>query len=137
MFTVDAYKIVFKRVWHYDIGVPARKSGRYDTKCEIYLCTRETPYFIGIARLHPNDKPDKIVGKKIALFRAMGLYYKKVPYYNAFGTETKKTILHCSNNTFDIKEVRTAIWKAFFEWVSTWPNQNIKENWDTNNGVRK
>ena len=112
MFKVNEYIIVFKRVWQ------ERKSsysnGRYDTKCEIYLHTRETPDFTGIARLHPNDKPDKIVGKKIALRNAMGRLVRRLI--------DDKVIYEWEWNCAEFynKEVRTAIWKAFWEWVAAW-----------------
>ena len=125
MFSVNEYKIVFKRRWHKDrVFDPAglKWSGRYDTVCEIYhtsdkckvsseskqIIYRLKPSFTGIARLHPNDRPDKIVGKKIALRKAMGEY----------NPETECLIYNCAD--FYNKSVRTAIWKAFRKWVKSW-----------------
>lgn len=120
MFQVNEYKIVFKRVWHNrrrSTSKDLRESksykatdndGRYDTKCEIYIKDLEVPRFTGIARLHPNDTPDRIVGKKIALQNALGKYYPKCD----------AIIYSCAN--FYNKEVRTAIWKAFWGWVADW-----------------
>lgn len=135
MFYVNEYKVVFKRVWHdrrRPLSETLRKSkvvempetnGRYDTKCEIYvtqdnavvgsnleLVYQKEPRFTGIARLHPNDTPDKVVGKKIALRKAIGVWfdYHKEWHYN------------CAD--FYKKGVRTAIWKAFWNWVADWPN---------------
>ena len=116
MFHVNEYKIVFRRMWHlYDLdghGV-IHRNGRYDTRCEIYIIQNpqqdiELPAFTGIAKLHPNDQPDKIVGKKIALRNAIGVwleYYKEWQY-------------SCAD--FYNKEVRTDIWRAFWVWVATW-----------------
>lgn len=121
MFHVNQYKIVFKRVWHKRMVTPQELkyvsgNGRYDTKCEIYDIgdgvKTLTPRFTGIARLHPNDKPNKIVGKKIALRNAMGY---GVTNWGSFGYAD-----------FYTKEVRTAIWKAFWGWVSQWKNQQEK-----------
>ena len=115
----EPYKIVFKRVWHeqkvVDDPNPFHKNdGRYDTKCEIY-CLNETrksyyniPTFTGIARLHPNDTPDKIVGKKIALRNAIGVW----------DDENEEWSYSCAD--FFYKKVRTAIWKAFWGWISLW-----------------
>ena len=78
MFIVNNYKIAFKRVWlerTVDInGAYVYGNGRYDTICEIYVCKDFAPRFTGIAKLHPNDQPDKIIGKKIALRNAIGVW---------------------------------------------------------------
>lgn len=116
MFKVNEYKIVFKRVWTKRVdckyGMYAIGDGRYDTVCEIYVQDRtklssklndivyhKEPSFTGIARLHPNDTPDKIVGKKIALRNALDMGFLSLPVN---------------------KDIRTAIWKAFWEWVAAW-----------------
>jgi len=111
MFTTGNYKIVFKKRWH-DKRRPLSKylreskavkmpetDGRYDTVCEIYRNdgTKEVPRYAGIAKLHPNDYVDRVVGKKVALQYAL------------------KEIAN--------KDYRTMIWKAFWSWVSQWPNQ--------------
>jgi len=135
----DRYKIVFKRVWHngdhtdeIDINKESG-NGRYDTKCEIYVrdmtmvgkgfepVFKKEPSFTGIARLHPNDKPDKIIGKKIALRNAMDLHdgdlgkvvYPRNPSFPKY------------RDPF-FKELRTAIWKAFFAWVEGWNTRYTK-----------
>jgi hypothetical protein len=124
MFTIGEYKIVFSRRWHErgtDInGKYVYGNGRYDTVCEIYTqCTttltkrsiyREKPSFTGVAKLHPNDQVDRIVGKKLALQRAIGGGPER---YN------------CSD--FYRKSVRTVIWKAFFEWVANWKHWKDEE----------
>ena len=135
MFTTGNYKIVFKKRWHdkrrplskdlreskavkmpetdgrYDTVVSSlsfvcrpfvkmpETDGRYDTVCEIYRNdgTKEVPRYAGIAKLHPNDHVDRVVGKKVALQYAL------------------KEIAN--------KDYRTMIWKAFWSWVSQWPNQ--------------
>ena len=119
MFSVNEYKIVFKRVWH-----DAHPSdGRYDTKCEIYVqdksmvgsgfkkVYRKEPSFTGIAKLHPNDRPDKTLGKKIALRNAIGYFVIVEGSWE----------YNCAD--FYKKEVRTAIWKAFWKWVKSWAEQ--------------
>jgi len=76
MFHVNEYKIVFKRRWHEKrerqilFGGKSRISdndGRYDTVCDIWIPELEVPRYTGVANLHPNDKADKITGKKVAL----------------------------------------------------------------------
>lgn len=127
MFKVNDYRIVFKRVWH------SRKrngDGCYDTKCEIYNMEDESvgPSFTGIARLHPNDKPDKVVGKKIALRNAIGVW----------DSENEEWSYSCAE--FFNKEVRTAIWAAFWGWVDQWPNQpsnRIKETMEAIDTIGK
>lgn len=131
MFKVNNYKIVFKRKWQVCYPNPDEPSigirimnGRYDTVCEIYtrdkgVVTSDPSnivwnnfYFIsGTARLHPNDCPDKIVGKKIALRNAIGVW----------DAENEEWIYNCAE--FYNKPVRTAIWKAFHAWVDQWNNQ--------------
>jgi hypothetical protein len=73
----------------------------------------KVPRFTGIAKLHPKDKPDKIVGKKIALRNAIGVW---IEY-------SKKWQYNCAD--FYNKPVRTAIWTAFWNWVSQWPAQKF------------
>jgi len=115
MFTVNEYKMVFKRRWHqtrlqaedYGSGyIIPDGDGRYDTVCEIWISGLEVPRFTGVAKLHPNDQPDKIVGKKIALRNAIidrGAY---------------------NNWAFQDKSIRSAIWKAFWAWVATWAKKS-------------
>lgn len=128
MFKVNEYKIVFKRVWHQPERHLAtcmeehrpckcdkilKLNGRYDTVCEIWLeqgnVRMEVPRFTGIAKLHPNDKPDKIVGKKIALRNAIGVW----------DSVNEEWSYSCAE--FFDKAVRTAIWRAFWVWVASWP----------------
>ena len=122
MFTVNQYKIVFKRIWHTDEDGEPLLNGRYDTMCEIYkvneamvspsrtdgIVWNTSPFFVGIAKLHPNDRPDKIIGKKVALQNAIWDGYQ----------EDSRLCLR--------KPARTAIWKAFWKWVDSWSKQNEK-----------
>ena len=116
MFTVNEYKIVFKKRWQNrctDLkGKFLLGDGRYDTVCEIWLekgnVRMEVPRFTGIAKLHPNDRPDKLLGKKIALRKAIGVW----------DAENEEWSYSCSD--FFNKSVRTAIWKNFWAWVATW-----------------
>jgi len=142
MFTVNEYKIVFKKRWH-DRRRPLSKklqeskavkmpetNGRYDTVCEIYVqdksmsgggfrhVYKEEPSFIGVAKLHPNDRPDKIVGKKIALRNAMGRRRRSI---------NGKFIYEWNCANFYNKPIRTAIWDAFRTWVANWNNQPLNK----------
>ena len=130
MFTVNEYKIVFKKRWH-DRRRPLSKklqeskavkmpetNGRYDTVCEIWISGLEVPRFTGIAKLHPNDRPDKIVGKKIALRNAMGRRRRSI---------NGKFIYEWNCANFYNKPVRTAIWDAFRTWVANWNNQPLNK----------
>lgn len=90
MFQVGDYIVTFMRLWR------DKKCGRYDTSCAItYIGYGDS--HLGVAYLHPNDKPDKIIGKKVALGKAL----------ESGGAD---------------KELRRMIWKAFWQWVSGWPN---------------
>jgi hypothetical protein len=98
MFKIDNLKIRFMRL----------SDG--DTMCEIWMIgdgSYETsppkaPDYTGQVRLHPNDRPDKITGKKLALLRAMlvfpGVYKPR----------------------FKAKVYRARIWEAFWAWVDSW-----------------
>ncbi|HUX47305.1 MAG TPA: hypothetical protein VMV58_04765 [Desulfosporosinus sp.] len=110
MFTVNEYKIVFKKRWH---GCHKKVNGRYDTVCEIYVKDLEVPRFTGIAKLHPNDHVDRILGKKIAMRNAIGYFELK---------DSPKHNFRCAD--FYNKSVRTAIWKAFQAWVAMWPKKS-------------
>ena len=109
MFTAGGYKIVFKRRWHEirerQILFDGKRrisdnNGRYDTVCEIWIPDLEVPRFVGVAKLHPNDKLDKIVSKKTALRKAMN-------------DEINRAGL------LGLKSKRTEIWKAFWVWVKS------------------
>ena len=93
MFTINRADIGMKiRVKFYQVPHPENES-RFDTVCRINY--DGLPPFIGVAKLHPNDKPDKIIGKKIALANAM-------------------------HGRIKLKDNRTVIWKAFLQWVESW-----------------
>jgi len=127
MFHVNEYKIVFKRRWHEKrerqilFGGKSRISdndGRYDTVCEIWIPEMEVPFYTGVANLHPNDKADKITGKKVALLDAMVEEWKEDPI-----TKKKIPVYFIE---FGLKSIRTEIWQAFRSWVSSWPNKAVK-----------
>jgi len=120
MFTAGKYKIVFRRRWHQPrlyteidgLCFMKDNNGRYDTVCEIWISDLEVPRFKGVAKLHPNDKLDKVLGKKIALQKAMITGYRidiiskqKVPKYKL---------------EFCIKSKRIEMWQAFWVWVKSW-----------------
>ena len=138
MFTTGTYKIAFKKLWH-DRRRPLSKglreskavkmpetNGRYDTVCEIYvkdetmvgkgfeIVHEKVPRFTGIAKLHPNDHADRVVGKKVALRKALGKEYTDHHGNRQF---------HYNCVDFYNRSVRDAIWKAFWKWVSLWPKQ--------------
>ncbi len=149
MFKVNEYKIVFERLWHQPERhiatcrkryAPSKQpcvcnkilelNGRYDTKCEIYTQDKtmvrqdkpdgivfcKEPTFTGIAKLHPNDKPDKVDGKKFALRNAMALHdgdMCRIVY-------PKKDAADPRYRDGFFKGARTAIWKAFWVWVTSW-----------------
>ena len=122
MFTVGDYKIVFRRRWH----IPKRaclidgtpfSDGRYDTVCEIYDDTGEVPRCTGVVKLHPNDQVDRIVGKKLALKRALDAMLPSDE--QRYG----EILSNYYERQFKNKAERTAIWKAFWTWVASWPNQ--------------
>ena len=126
MFTIGDYKIVFKKQWHQpptvnDIdGSLIPGDGRYDTVCEIYVAHDggyyyQTPKFTGIAKLHPNDQVDRIVGKKLALRRALDVMLPNDE--QRYGELLSVHYERMHKN----KSERTAIWKAFWVWVSQWP----------------
>ena len=110
MFTAGGYKIVFKRRWHEkrerQILFDGKRrisdnNGRYDTVCEVWDTDLNIIQNRGLAKLHPNDKVDKVVGKKVALQNAIE------------GEQNRSGLL------FD-KPKRTEIWKAFWAWVKSW-----------------
>lgn len=117
MFDVNGYRIVFRRIWH------ENNRCRYDTLCEIFIPGLEVPRFTGIARLHPNDNPDRITGKKVALRDAMGTKCTCSDHYHyPLSFSFQKVDFHQ-------KEKREAIWSAFWSWVESWPNKScIRED---------
>jgi len=119
MFQVNEYKIVFRRRWH--LRTSDYGNGRYDTVCEIYKIGLEEsssePSFTGVAKLHPNDSVDRIVGKKLALKRALDAMLPSDE--QRYG----EILSNYYERQFKNKAERTAIWKAFWTWVASWPNQ--------------
>ncbi len=103
MFETEKFRFVFKKLCFTD------GSGRFDTLCDIYV--KESlvngtnhPRYRGVARLHPNDAPDKITGKKKALLLAMQDGGLKGMYTGSFFLRSKRTV----------------VWKAFWSWVDSW-----------------
>ena len=92
MFRVNNYQISFRK--SYSLVITPKKQGRYDTVCNI-LDTSNSRIFEGYAWIHPNDIPDKITGKKVALTKAL-------------------------ENMGANKLTRTIIWEAFWKWVESW-----------------
>jgi hypothetical protein len=145
MFTTGDYKIVFKKRWHQPREIDAKATprlacapgtlandGRYDTVCEITNLSVhsdwEANHFEGIAVLHPNDRVDRIVGKKIALGRAL-----EVAWPSSLEGEVIR-INSGDDAAFEIMKIeaerklkRKVIWCAFWQWVSQWPNQPVNK----------
>ena len=92
MFKTKNYKVTFQHKGKYC----TLEKG--DTACYIFTNNENIPY-VGVARLHPNDRFDKVIGKKIALTK-------------------------CLTNSGISKPERTEIWKAFWEWVTSWEIQS-------------
>ena len=92
MFIVKEYgwRISFKRVPH------TSNPSRFNTLCRIQDSADKNAPLIGLAFLHPKDKPDKLTGKKIALKNALFMGQKDKP-------------------------IRAVVWKAFWQWVEAWP----------------
>ncbi len=83
MFSVTDYRISFRR-----------NKVNHNVICDI--CDNATDsLFTGQARRHPKDYPNKMMGKKVALTKAL--------YDMNAG-----------------KILRTIIWKAFWEWTESW-----------------
>ena len=127
MFTVNDYypclKIEFDKHLHQIPIVVDSKNmgltdGRYDTFCYITCGNNTTPSYHGKALLNPNDQLDKIIGKKIALTKAMIFEYQEIKLPN--GTVVRKPIYWID---FGKKPQRQKIWKAFWEWVGSWGTQ--------------
>jgi hypothetical protein len=73
-----------------------RPSNRYDTVCLAY---QDNEFWVWtIAFLHPNDRPDKLIGKKVALTKLLKLFF---PIKSD-------------------KQTRALIWKAFWKWIEGW-----------------
>jgi len=126
MFRVENYKITFDKQWH-DFSVVnnidgslMQKSGRHNTRCHITHGNMISPTWIGKANLHPNDKVDKITGKKIALRNAMIKRWKVKVLPN-----DEKIRIPVYHHEFYQKSKRTKIWKAFWAWTESWKMQDI------------
>ena len=72
------------------------------TMCHIWCLTTKNrrKISVGVAIKHPVDRDDKLVGKKIALTRAISQANANCLVFN--------------------KEQRKEIWAAFWNWVSCW-----------------
>lgn len=84
----EIYKIRFERALKTDT-----------TYCQIYLYEANAPVMVvgkGVAHLHPKDKYDKVIGKKVALTKAL----REHQYFD--------------------KVMRREVWIAFWLWVGSW-----------------
>jgi hypothetical protein len=80
----------------------------------------KVPHFTATAKLHPNDHLDKIIGKKIALTKAM---IKRILWLT--NARTNKLEKHIE--WYFSKQDRTEIWKAFWTWVVSWKKKKKVE----------
>lgn len=95
-------------------------SGRYNVLCEVYGEHSALPLYRAIAKLLPNDEPDPILGKKIALKGVMMHPDVHESYHTRFAS----------------KHVRTEIWTAFWQWVSSWkPTCEVCGSKDIRDGI--
>ena len=118
MFTVGGYKIVFRRQWHQprpqsEFEDIPDNNGRYDTVCEIWEANDDFCDFVGVAKLHPKDKLNKVLGKKIALLNAM---IKRIVWLTDPITNKREKHIEW----YFSKQDRTEIWEAFWAWVKSW-----------------
>ena len=123
MSTAGGYKIVFRRQWHQprpqsEFEDIPDNNGRYDTVCEIWEANDDlSSRFVGVAKLHPKDKLNKVLGKKIALLNAM---IKRIVWLTDPITNKREKHIEW----YFSKQDRTEIWKAFWVWVKSWNEQS-------------
>lgn len=109
MFNAVGFKIRFERKQNVETFIPSLKEFCHRDMTYCYIATPDEEgkkmrvITCGIAILNPIDQNDKIVGKKIALTRAL-------------------------DESWFNKNTRTAIWKYFWLWVSNWSSKGISVN---------
>ena len=109
MFTINKPEMGMEmRIDFYRVPHPDNES-RFDTVCRITYYD-DLPPFIGVAKLHPNDSPDKVIGKKVALKNAL------IHSREHRGPFKGEIIIHWRYE----KGRRNVIWKAFWAWVESW-----------------
>jgi hypothetical protein len=97
-------------------------NGRYDTVCEIHAFSSDNVRCFlssGKAKLHPKKQLSRVVGKKVALTKAMVKRIKVTK--NPDDTTTREIIWRLD------KATRTTIWTAFWDWVESW-NPEVNES---------
>ena len=111
MFKVGNLKINFKHEYFYvseKTGEPVYEgTGRFGVTCFIYQEGVEEVISVGSVLIHKGDQPDRVIGKKYALRKAL---IKK-----AYFVGKRHVIIW----QWD-KHMRTKIWDAFWEWVESW-----------------
>ena len=115
MFKVGNLRINFKHEHHLlseKNGMSCYEgTGRFGVTCFIKKEYGEN-MCIGRVLVHKGDLPDRVIGKKYALMKAM------IAGYTTYGKgeKIKKPIYHAGLT----KLIRTEIWKAFWAWTETW-----------------
>jgi hypothetical protein len=95
MFKVwQRYTVRFEKIGNLQL-----KSGRFDTRCSIFDMMEHQVVSEGVAYLHPNDQYNRLLGKKIALTKALQKWSR---------------------------QDRTIFWRAFWEWVDTWNKKAVE-----------
>ena len=118
MFKVGNLKINFKHEYFYvseKTGEPVYEgTGRFGVTCFIYQEGVEEAISVGSVLIHKGDQPDRIIGKKYALRKAL---IKK-----AYFVEKRHVIIW----QWD-KHMRTKIWDAFWDWIESWDKKKKVE----------
>ena len=119
MFRVENLRISFRHEYFHiseNTGKPVYEgTGRFGVTCFIAKEGRQEDMCIGIGSvlIHKGDQPDRILGKKYALRKAL----IKQAYFVG-----KRHIIVWRLE----KEKRTKIWKAFWTWTETWKPLKVK-----------
>ena len=115
MFKVGNLKINFKHEYFYvseKTGEPVYEgTGRFGVTCFIYQEGVEEAISVGSVLIHKGDQPDRVIGKKYALRKAL---IKK-----AYFVGKRHVIIW----QWD-KHIRTKIWDAFWDWVESWDKKS-------------
>jgi hypothetical protein len=92
--------------------------------CEIYK--ENLRLYTGVAILHPNDRVDRVVGKKIALGRALQqMWPSTLDGDIIIVDDIDEPAFEIMKIEAERKLKRKVIWSAFWMWVAQWPNQGF------------
>jgi len=119
MFKVGNLKINFKHEYFYvseKTGEPVYEgTGRFGVTCFIYQEGVEEAISVGSVLIHKGDQPDRVIGKKYALRKAL----RVADVWND-NKQITCTLLFP-------KQKRTEIWDAFWDWVESWDKKKKVE----------